>query len=305
MAQVDGRAAERTLIFLHIPKTAGTTLSGVLFREYGPSSTSWVLRERLEDFKKLPEERKARMRALGGHMPFGLHEFLPGPVTYATILRHPVDRAISHYDHVVRDRQHYLHEGVASRNMSLEDYVSSGISLEMDNGQTRDLCGAGIELKPYADTGVGFGRCSTEMLELAKKNLQEYFSIVGLSERFDETLILLRRALGWRKTPYYVKSNVGRKRPSDPAAQVSNEARRTIERYNQLDLALYEYAARMFEARIGQEGPSFAREVRAFHLLNGTYGRLRFLSRRFVGNIKKRVSRPSQRTSRQFRQRAR
>lgn len=41
-----------------------------------------------------------------------------------------------------------------------------------------------------------YGQCSPEMLESAKKNLQD-FAAVGLTERYNETLILLKRAFNW------------------------------------------------------------------------------------------------------------
>ena len=47
------------------------------------------------------------------------------------------------------------------------DYIRSGMSLEMDNSQTRAIAG---------DLSTPFGGCTDEMLERAKANLDESFS---------------------------------------------------------------------------------------------------------------------------------
>jgi hypothetical protein len=72
----------------------------------------------------------------------------------------------------------------------VKDYISSGLTVWVDNGQTCMLSGAG--------ESVGFGKCSHDMLETAKRNIETHFAVVGLSECFNEALILLRRLFGWR-----------------------------------------------------------------------------------------------------------
>ena len=56
------------------------------------------------------------------------------------------------------------------------------------------------------------------MLERAKRNLDEHFSWLGMTERFDESLILLRRTFGWRDVRY-VSRNVSRSRAELTPAQ--------------------------------------------------------------------------------------
>ena len=186
------------MIFLHIPKAAGMTLSKIIERQYRPTSifTTSGIRAgiSIDDFRKLPEARRRKVKALKGHMWFGLHEFLPQPSTYITMLRDPVDRIVSHYYFALqRETQHYLYRSITSKHMTLADYASSGMSPELNNGQTRLL--SGVE---NLNKLTGFEPCIPEMLERAKKNLKEHFSVVGLSERFDETLIILRKVFGWK-----------------------------------------------------------------------------------------------------------
>ncbi len=84
------------LIFLHIPKTAGTTLNRIIDWQYNPLSIFTVdphrIRATVARFKTFPEQRRRRFRVVRGHLVFGIHEFLPQSATYITMLRQPVAR---------------------------------------------------------------------------------------------------------------------------------------------------------------------------------------------------------------------
>jgi hypothetical protein len=259
------------VIFLRVPKTAGTTLRRVIRRQYEPAAIFAIdaarVQESIEEFMRLPEVQKDRIRALVGLMGFGLHEFLPWPSTYITMLRDPVDRVISFYYYVRRSPHVGLHNMVAFQDMSLEDFVCSGISTEIDNGQTRRL--SGVTGVAGEDTAIGFGECPIEILETARKNLLKHFTVVGLTERFDETIILLRRMFGWGAPPFYVKGKVARNRRR--REDVSEDILAVIEKYNRLDIELYQYVQERFEELVRQQNPSFAMELRIFKLLNKTY----------------------------------
>jgi len=93
-------ALEKTVIFVHLPKCAGSTLNRILLRQYKLSETYALagrsVRDSFLELKRLPEEKKGGIRLLYGHMHFGLHEHLPQPCVYFTLLRDPVERVISH-----------------------------------------------------------------------------------------------------------------------------------------------------------------------------------------------------------------
>jgi hypothetical protein len=276
-----GDPQQRTVIFLHIPKAAGTTLRKILNRNYKRGETFWVdasrVRESTEEFKNLPYYRRLKIKLLAGHIPFGLHEFLPQPVVYITMLRDPVDRIISHYYHVIRHPEHYLYHTVRDNNMGLKDYVTSGISTELDNGQTRQLAGG---------AKIGIGECSEDLLEQAESHLRDHIAIAGLTERFDETLILMRKALRWTFLPCYTKFNVSQNRP--PSGNVPQDVVDLIRRHNQLDCELYQYAKELFQQRIQELGPNMEKELRTFKVLNGLYFAYRrpyLISRSFLGKI--------------------
>jgi hypothetical protein len=255
---------QRTVIFLHIPKAAGQTLYRVLARQYKRAHTyvfqggRQQLQLAMDQLRRWPEAKRADMQLLCGHVPYGIHTLVPNPYVYFTLLRHPVERVISQYYYVLRTPQHALYAQVTARQMSLEDYVASGINPEVDNGQTRLLAGVGLSLP--------FGQCPEELLQRAMENIDRDFVVAGLMERFDETLLLLKHTLGWRRWPVYTKHNVATQR--QPLAHLPARTRRLIEQYNQLDGALYEFVTTRFAQAVQGLDPT---ELLTLQRLNKFY----------------------------------
>lgn len=238
------------VIFLHNLKTGGTTLRQIISRHYEPSTLRTT--DRVTEVKRLVEQ--PNVRALQGHLPFGVHQFVPGPATYATLLRDPVERMLSLYYFFLERERHNRHK--EARSLGLREFVTGGRMLETDNGQTRRLSGMDPE----------FGQCSREMLDLAKANLERAFSVVGTTEKFDETLLLMQRAFGWRSV-LYLKRKVTKRNPERET--VSPEDLRAIVTRNELDTDLYAHARQLLDDAIARQGPRFEGEVRRFKLLNG------------------------------------
>jgi hypothetical protein len=277
------------VIFLHIGKTAGTTIRQILRKQY-PSDETLLIRNRplraerpgdrptreltINYFASLPEAQRSRPSLILGHTIFGLHRYVPRPATYFTLLRDPVGLTISQYNYVARNANHPLHDAASFR--SLEAYVTSGVTLEADNSQTRAIAG---------DTTTPFGGCSEEMLALARANIEEHFAVVGLVERFDESLVLLQRAFGWER-PYYVQANVTVKK--EP---VTDRTRALIREQNRFDIDLYAWAAERFR-RIIEETPGFAEDLARFqrsNRLRAPWGRLAYtLPKRLLHRIRRR-----------------
>ena len=115
-------------------------------------------------------------------------------------------------------------------------------------------------------TSTPFGGCSEEMLERAKRNIEERFSFVGITERFDESLVLLRRTFGW-KPPYYVAANVT---PASRKEPVPESTRGLIEEMNTLDRRLYEWSGERFSEAIAAS-PGFDGELQRFCRRNRRY----------------------------------
>jgi hypothetical protein len=251
---------DETVIFLHIPKTAGTTLHNIIGRQYRASEMHTMLLEVPESIKQflaLSEAERGQFKMIRGHMGYGLHKFIPRPCQYFTILRNPVARAISIYYYIKRTPSHFLYNIFKEENLTLKDYVESGYSNMVDDGQTRMLAGG--------DGNILEGVCTPEMFEQAKENLHRSFVLVGLTERFDESLLLLGHQFGWRK-PFYRRKNVSPHRLEKEALEP--KILEAILAMNQYDLALYEYAQSLFEEQIEKGGISFKLETSVFTKAN-------------------------------------
>jgi hypothetical protein len=230
-------AAEEAVIFLHVPKTAGTTLNRLIEWEYplfqmysvDPVFFTWSA----SHLRRLPPRRLKRTLVFKGHMLFGLHEILPQPATYITVLRDPIDRVMSAFYFMRSYMLHPLHWKFRREQWTVEDFVRR---LPRDNVQCKILAGAEYN-----------SPCTEEIFEQAKENLFRHFSVVGLSERFEESLALMKLRLGW-KLWRYSSFNVTRARPKK--ADLSQATLDLIAAKNSFDLALYECAANIFQTAI-------------------------------------------------------
>ena len=266
---------QNSLLFIHIPKAGGSTLNSIIQRHYDLDSIFKINgncpKASIDKFKNLTEAERKRIKLVNGHMSFGLHDFLPNASTYITMLRHPVERIISHYYYVLRTPNHYLHDKVTSQNMNLKDYISSGISQELENDQTRLLSGIGQK-------NFNLDRSSNDMLEAAKRNLTEKFVVVGLTEKFDETLILLQEKLGFKHI-LYIEKNVTKDRPK--IQNISEETAKLIKQKNQLDIELYKYAESIFNGYDNLKSSRFKLKLNILKALNIFYNKYFLIEKKF------------------------
>jgi len=183
------------------------------------------------------------VRLIRGHFDMSLSKHLPSNTQFFTLLRDPVERAISHFYHYRRATTDPIHP-LAMRSTLIEWVSASGV-VEMDNGQTRRLAG---------EMNVPCGRVTLQMLDRAKANLAKNFAVIGLTERFDESLILLHRQFGW-PLQRVRDLNIGENRPQ--RTDLSKETRKILDDCNHFDLDLYQFASDLFEqavSKIDMEG---------------------------------------------------
>jgi hypothetical protein len=267
-------------IFVHNTKTGGATLRRILLRQYEPDEVLTITGEhyRCSGLERwLAGADRAKLKMVQGHVPFGIHELVPSAPMYVTLVRDPIDRILSWYHYKLERKE--IEGSRDGRPIGLEEYILKVRSKEVDNVQTRRLSGLDPE----------FGECPDEMLERAKLNLRQHFAVVGVTEKFDHTLILLKRLLGWRHILYF-KINVTRERPA--AAALSTGALDLLRRHNALDLELHKYARDLFDETVRRQGPDLEAEVETFKRVNEEYARFEVYAadkeRRAVGAVGRR-----------------
>lgn len=177
-------------------------------------------------------------------MPFGLHEILPQPATYITVLRGAVERVISAYYFMRNYKLHPNYWKFRREGWTLEDFVRCS---PRENVQTKMIAGADYDAP-----------CTAETLLKAKNNLQ-YFSVVGLTEHFEESLALMKLRFGW-KLKSYSSFNVTRIRPKK--RDLPQSTLDLIAERNRFDIELYKYVAKIFEETINKNATEVGRILR-------------------------------------------
>jgi len=227
--------ADKAIIFLHIPKTAGTTLNRIIEWQYHPAAIFTIdphrFRATAARFETFSKERRRRFRAVRGHLFYGIHDYLPQGATYITMLREPVSRLLSSYYFILRRPLHPLHAKLKGEGLGVEELIR--LTPHRQNLQCRSIAGVG-----------DVGTCDESTLETAKQNLRRSFSVIGLSERFEDSLLLMMAEFGWR-VPFYGNRKVAKARPkSDPRLA------ELIRQHNPFDVQLYEFGKQLFEAAL-------------------------------------------------------
>jgi len=263
--------AERrdVLVFVHVPKTGGMTLDHLIRRQYPEKAVLWISYDRpelLSEFQALDAKQKAELRCLLGHVPFGIDAQLSGNPVYITMLREPVARFISEYGQVRRvTRTGAWRPPVDQvKSMTLDDFLNYRIENNAMDVQTRFISG----YLPPAGMQPPFEPLPGDALERAKDNLRKHFVAVGLMERFDESLLLMKRRLGWNKHLFYARRNTA-PRPSS-GGDVPPETLKRIVEHTRLDAELVRFGAELLEEAVRAEGEAFQKEVRKLRQVNHT-----------------------------------
>jgi hypothetical protein len=249
------------LLFVHIPKTAGTTLIHLLERNYGAAYQHGGLQkgeDRLPDESEYPEiaQKLANKAGFGAHMPYGLHSALNRPYIYMSFLREPLARTVSHYNFLIRNRP-----DLASQ--SIIQFFREGNPSRREM-QTRFLAGRDAMTK----SEIGEAE-----LEAAKATLRDHIELLGIVERFDESILYIQQKLGW-PVPYYLKANQSQRVLGEKTVSFKNlstEEQAYIRQINHYDSQLYIYACELFAERIATMGADFPKRVSRFQQFNRLY----------------------------------
>lgn len=246
------------LFFFHLPKTAGSSLQGVLSKHFAPDeiapAVTWTTLLH-QDRRKL-----AQCKLFQGHF-YGPLEKLVGQrcITF-TILRDPLERALSHYGHVLRDKHHYLHRRALElgsieayiddpiTRMTISNFQSRMLALEFDvEAYFQNLTEAERQawaLELHMETS-DLGPKGDQLLTAARAKL-ETFDAVGITERFPQTLALLCYRRRWKYPIGIVAQNVNAQRITQ--SELSPGTVQRLKELNDVDIALYSTARSMLES---------------------------------------------------------
>jgi hypothetical protein len=250
------------LYFIHIPKTAGTTLISLLDAHFDVKD---IFPAQLwKELAKLPPTDVGKYRLYRGHFGAdGLKPFLPKPPVRITMLRQPIPLSLSTYKFVLREPGTRVHKLVMSENMSFSDFIQHPKTRSrISNKQTRNLSfildEAPIEdaLERYAESREHVDQwlekyriplSDWESMEQAKETLMSC-AFFGLVERFDESMALMTYTFGW--APIGTVEKLRAATTPEEVQALPEEALALLNECNEMDTELYAYAEKVFSQRV-------------------------------------------------------
>ena len=225
----------RPILFDHLPKTGGMAIHALMQSILGADRCSPIITGSLYDARAAFD----RFDVVSGHFYYHPGSDLSDLWTL-TLLRHPVERIISHYFYAQLDVGP-SGDMVAqmARTTSFDDYVASE-----DPRIVASI--ANVMVYHFASMSWdGVAELTPERaLALARAALDR-FDLVGLTERMNETADLLCRARGWPPVREVPALNTSLRKPRPEA--IAPATRKRLLENNALDLELYQYACKLYD----------------------------------------------------------
>jgi len=237
------------VVFFHVPKTAGTTLDFIIsknlpvwgiFKQHGADFDRNVAA-----FYKSGDAPKTVM----GHNELTdyFYQLLTRErLIHITTIREPISRVISYYDFLRAQKTHPGHD--LAQQLSLGDFVKSPKSDEVRNAQTGRILGLLKHSEYKRDT-----RTQEQLIEAAMHQLSNRFTLFGTTKQFDAFLLMLAKMMNWQDV-YYQRQNVTNKKFKTDINSLSTEVIDIIKEHNQVDIAVYEQAEKLFSNRAEKMG---------------------------------------------------
>ncbi|BDI31147.1 hypothetical protein CCAX7_31980 [Capsulimonas corticalis] len=251
------------IYFLHIPKTAGSSLAAMIRDAYPVQERLHV--HQWNHIVRMDRDRIQQYRCYTGHFGTSFYSLLDRNIATITLLRDPCERSISHLLHAERDWERKLRGvwWIAPRWMRRkfrDGWTKPHTTSVMGNFQTRSL-GVDVDLNPFlgkpSEKDYGFllrdaqkGQTMEEILERAKRRL-DTMAVVGTVERFSESLDLICDFLNIPAPETPPVENVA------PGRSIQNRYRASgefppeyiaaIDAANEYDRQLYEYANQLMD----------------------------------------------------------
>jgi hypothetical protein len=243
-------SAKRTLLFLHVPKAAGSVFAGVLGNRFAAAECLSIY----DDDDPGDAELNAA-RFVFGHVTVSMADrFQRRPFTI-TVLRDPIERALSTYSYfraLNPEEEQFAAQldGELERRKqvvplckqhSIDEFIRVAPDLAeryLGNLQARTLSGTRFDGtdETLEDALGGLHRCD----------------FVGLAERLDESAHWLARRLGWAELTPLPRTNVTGTRLR--GEQISPRAMDALLELTSVDRDLYAHAVRLYESRLTEWG---------------------------------------------------
>jgi hypothetical protein len=222
--------------FLHVPKTAGSSLFRVFNDVLGEENIKQVesINRGVKQIEKLNE-----YQFIGGHFTYlDYLEFINKDRYTITFLRNPVDRFLSQYFFYKNNVSGIdLPAIINAKKLDLKSYIEYYRNIQR--------CGEVFNRQVWYFTGIQKATITeNELVKIAKDNLSQ-MDFVGICEEIDDSIDLLCYDCKWPLVNNIPVVNVTDKKPD--YAEIDSNTLEKIKELNDLDFQLYEHALKLFK----------------------------------------------------------
>ncbi len=238
-----------SFIFTHIPKCGGSSfrqlLNDVALKSgyskseiYIPTMNGRKARRNYDQLNSIQRYvwSKRRYAILGMHCGYGIHRLMPNSRSpyYFTILRHPVQRFLSHYYHFMFRQGNRGLMGVHLDDLREDDLIK--ICKKVSNLQTRVLCGENI--------GIANSKQATrQSLSAAKNILANEYGSYGFVDRLEADILQIHfTGLDFQQYAHHMEAKNISTIEYPAFHDLAQATQQIILDHHELDLELYDFA---------------------------------------------------------------
>ena len=226
------------IFYIHIPRTSGTIFGNIL-RCVNTYPIYYFVKEYLENKNEILSNEYT---LLCGHVPYSATKTYEVDFRYATMLRNPIDRCLSHWKEV----NSYL--SIINSTLSLDQFIEHPIYKKLFNNYQSRYLGFFPDWTTIAGTNNAEHHLTFATMEMDIDDNTLYtncistldkFEFIGIKEYFQESVLLAEKIL---KFSHYIP----RKKRTDYSSYLSDNIMSFLKKSNEVDFEVYRYAVKKF-----------------------------------------------------------